>query len=344
MFQTLKHRCLSGLRTCISLDVWHRICNVNLVIPYWHFVSDDEEVPHVHALGRRNVRRFNADLEFFLQHYSAITEQDLISYLDGGCVLPPRSVLLTFDDGFREIHDVVAPLLRAKGAPAIFFLISSAVDNQHLCYTQKKSLLTYKLERNHSAATLNEATRLLSLAGVSISPNIASRIRAVSYRQRYVLDDLARLFECDFQGYLSSHKPYMSSQQVKTLLRQGFAIGAHSVDHPLYTELSLGEQLTQTRESMRWLSERFHISCQSFAFPYRANGVSTDFFQTIFAEGELKVSFGTGGLVPHVFRRNLPRCTTERSDATASEALAHDFWHALIHWRAKSVFIRQRQQ
>ena len=344
MFQTVKTSCLSALRRCIPLDVWHRICKVDLVIPYWHLISNEDDVPHVHAQGRRSIRQFKADLEFFLQYYSAITEQDLISFLDGGRALPPRSVLLTFDDGFREIPDCVAPLLREKGAPAIFFLISSAVDNQHLCHTQKKSLLSHDLQRNHSAATLNEAARLLSLAGVSFNPNIAARIHTVPYRRRYVLDDLARVFQCDFKGYLSSRKPYVSSQQVETLLRQGFAIGAHSVDHPSYAELSLEEQLTQTRESMRWLSERFHIKCQSFAFPYGANGVSPDFFRTMFAQGELKVSFGTGGLVPHGFRRNLPRCTTERSDATASEALVHDFWHSLIHRRVKHAIRRQPQE
>ncbi len=314
---------------------------MNLVVPYWHLVSDDESVPHVSGLGRqfRNSSQFKADLEFFLQHYSVITEQDLISYLDGGRVLPRRSVLLTFDDGFREIHDVVAPLLRAKGAPATIFLISSAIGNQRLCYTQKKSLLICTLRQNHTAATLDEATRVLSLAGVSMRPEIAARIRAVSYRQRDVLDDLARVLDCDFQSYLASRKPYLSFQQVETLLRQGFSIGAHSVDHPLYAELGLDEQLNQTRESMRWISERFQIRCQSFAFPYRANGVSLDFFRAMFAGGELKVSFGTGGLIPHRFRRNLPRCTPELSDATAPEALARDCC-ALIQWRAERLFRR----
>src|SRR5262249_33097026 len=114
MFRTFKDRW--GPRICASVpfDVWQAISNVDLVIPYWHVVCD-HQLPHISGLyGFRNVRQFNTDLEFFLRHYSAVTERDVICHLHGGSVLPPHSVLLTFDDGFREIYDVVAPLLWAK--------------------------------------------------------------------------------------------------------------------------------------------------------------------------------------------------------------------------------------
>ncbi len=332
MFQRFKDRCKSRICACIPLEVWHRISSVNLVIPYWHMVCD-HEVPHVSGLGRRfrNIRQFKADLEFFLRHYSPVTEEDIICHLHGGRELPPRSVLFTFDDGFRECHDVVAPLLQGSGAPAAFFLTSASIDNKQLCYTQKKSLLIGALARKQNTATLNEAGRVLSLAGVPINSNLASRILSVPYRKREMLDDLARIMQCDFQGYLDSQKPYLRSEQVEVLLRQGFAVGAHSIDHPLYSELTLDEQLIQTRESMRWLSDHFHIKCRSFAFPYHANGVSLDFFRGIFAEGELKICFTTGGLTPHSFRYNLSRFTPELSDSTASETLSRAFCRSLIH-------------
>jgi peptidoglycan/xylan/chitin deacetylase (PgdA/CDA1 family) len=335
VFQTFKDRLVPRICASIPFHVWQMICEVDLVIPYWHVVSDDE-LPHVSGLYRfRNIRQFKADLEFFLRHYSPVTEQDVISHLYGIRALPQRCVLFTFDDGFREIYDVVAPLLFAKGAQATFFLITSAIDNQHLCYPQKKSLIIGALGQNQSAATLKEAARTLSVAGVPTSLNLGSRIRAVSYRQRDVLDDLGGIFQCDFQGYLASHRPYMSAEQVKALLHQGFSVGAHSVDHPLYAELSMNEQLTQTRESMHWISERFQIKCQSLAFPYRDDGVSLDFFRTVFMEAELKVSFGVGGLIPHACPYNLPRFTTEHSDLPADAVLSRQFVRSLIRRRSR---------
>jgi peptidoglycan/xylan/chitin deacetylase (PgdA/CDA1 family) len=319
--------------TFIPLQVWHALRSVDVVIPYWHMVSDDRELPHVSGLGRcfRNIRQFREDVEFFLQNYSPVTEQDIICHLHGGKTLPPRAVLFTFDDGFREDYEIVAPLLRGYGAPAAFFVTTVSIDNRELCYTQKKSLLITAIGRNQTSATLREIARLLSRAGEPVEGDIVSRILAVPYRQREILDDIAQVLHCDFRGYLDSQRPYLSSQQIRDLLSEGFAIGAHSIDHPLYSELSLSEQLTQTRESMRWLSDRFQINCQSFAFPYHANGVSLEFFRTVFADGMVKVCFGTSGLSPHPFPYNLPRFTPELSESTARETLSRAFCRSLIH-------------
>jgi peptidoglycan/xylan/chitin deacetylase (PgdA/CDA1 family) len=336
VLQTFKDRWVPRICRTVPLRAWHRVCRTNLIVPHWHVVSD-QELPHVSGVYQfRSIRQFEADVEFLLRHYAPVTEQDVVSHLHGGRALPPRCVLLTFDDGFREIHDVVAPLLRAKGVPAVFFLITSAVDNRSLCYPQKQSLLIDALARRQGAATLEEVGRLLSVAGVASLSNLALRIRTISYAQRSVLDNLGRVLGCAFEEYLASRKPYVTSEQVQSLIRQGFSIGAHSVDHPPYAHVSLDEQLFQTRESMRWLSERFHLSCQSFAFPYRDDGVSLDFFRTMFAGDGLKVSFGTGGLVPHAFPCNLPRFSTERTDLSASEVLAGQFARYLVRGRFSS--------
>jgi Polysaccharide deacetylase len=215
VLRTFKDHWAPRICTTIPFGVWHKISGISLVVPHWHVVSDFE-VPHVSGLYRfRNIRQFKADLEFFLRHYSPVTVQDVICHLYDGRPLPPRCVLFTFDDGFREIHDIVAPLLLASGAPAAFFLTTSAIDNQHLCDPQKKSLLLGALGSGQSDATLDQANRLLSLAGVFSNPCLASRIRAVSFRQRRVLDDLGGALKCDFQGYLASQKPYLSFQHVQ---------------------------------------------------------------------------------------------------------------------------------
>jgi peptidoglycan/xylan/chitin deacetylase (PgdA/CDA1 family) len=329
---TFKDRWAPRICTSVPFAMWHWISGVKLIVPHWHVVSD-LELPHVSALYRfRSIRQFKADLEFFLKHYSPVTEQDVISSVHHDRPLPPRSVLFTFDDGFREIHDVVAPLLRAKGVPAIFFLITSAIDNRLLCYPQKKSLLVRALAGKQTAAALDEARRVLSSAPESTNSSLGLRIRAVSYRQRHVLDRLGPILGCDFEGYLASEKPYLSTEQVQTLARQGFAVGAHSVHHAPYAELSLEEQLHETRDSIQWLSERFEVNCRSFAFPYRDNGVPLAFFRAIFAEGDLKLSFGTGGLIPHAFPFNLPRFSTERTDLTAAEVLAAQFGRSVVRW------------
>lgn len=304
---------------------WHRLSDLHLVVPHWHIVGD-APVPHVSGLYRyRTLAQFTADVDFFLRQYKPVTEDEVIAHLHDGRALPRQSVLLTFDDGFRESHDVVAPLLRVKGVPAVFFLISSTLDNRRLCHPQKASLLLHELDGRQSGPVLEELGRLLTSAGVPPLQDLRDRIRSVTWRQRHVLDDLALVLRADFDTYLRVHRPYLTVEEAKTLLRQGFSIGAHSVDHPDFADLEPEECSYQVRESMRWLSDALTFQCRSFAFPYRDTGVPLRFFQQAFAEGVLKLSFGSGGLLPHFFPFNLQRFSMERTDLTACQVLSVHF-------------------
>jgi peptidoglycan/xylan/chitin deacetylase (PgdA/CDA1 family) len=60
--------------------------------------------------------------------YHTITAKDLWWSLDTGKPLPPKPVLLTFDDGYVDHHDVVMPLLRAYGMTGTFAVTANLID------------------------------------------------------------------------------------------------------------------------------------------------------------------------------------------------------------------------
>ncbi|MEM2145415.1 MAG: polysaccharide deacetylase family protein [Candidatus Jordarchaeaceae archaeon] len=302
---------------------------IELILPYYHMVSD-EELPHISGIYKfRTVQQFKADLEFFLRFYTPVDLQEIICHLEGNRILPKRCFLLTFDDGFREMYDVVAPILYERGVPAVFFLVTSTIDNNELCYIQKKSLLIHALRSKEDSIAEQEILKLLARVGVK-GLDILSCIRSVKYRQRHLLDRLGWALGIDFNDYVASVQPYLTTMQISELIKKGFAIGAHSVDHPLYSELTLEEQLFQTRESLNWLSNRFQYKCQSFAFPYSDEGVTIEFFQRAFADGHLKISFGTHGMFRNFFPRNLSRYPMDDNERKAMQILKREFFVTLI--------------
>lgn len=329
MLARLKKKWVPRICSCIPIDLWHRLTSVNLLVPHWHVVSD-KHLPHISGLYQfRTVQQFKADLEFFLRSYTPVSLEDVISHLDGLRELPKRCFLPTFDDGFREIYDVIAPILFEKGIPAVFFLTTAAIDNHELCYPQKKSLLLDALGPQVNSVKEQEAARILTGAEIS-GAVVSKRIRKIFYRQRHLLDELAHVFGCDFSAYVRSVQPYLSTQQVIDLMAKGFAIGAHSVDHPLYPELTLDEQLLQTQQSLSWLSDHFKYRCEAFAFPYMDLGISREFFSKIFVNKTLKVTFGMSGVRHHFFAKNVSRFTMENSVLPAEQIVADAFGRALL--------------
>lgn len=73
-----------------------------------------------------------ADLEAQMSYlkqagYQPVTEARLFKALYQGEPLPPQPVMLTFDDGYLDNYQVVAPILEKYGFPATFYIVTDKV-------------------------------------------------------------------------------------------------------------------------------------------------------------------------------------------------------------------------
>jgi peptidoglycan/xylan/chitin deacetylase (PgdA/CDA1 family) len=295
-----------------------------LIIIYYHIVSN-EDVPHVRYLYKyKSTKQFVADLVFLMKHYHPIGLWDVINWVRGENNLPSNCFLLTFDDGFREIYDVIAPILLNKGIPATFFISSAFLDNLELCYQHKASLLTESIFKGISSETERKIREIIGGIGLHFS-QLSEGVLKVDYKRKEALDRIAEVVSVDFQRYLNENQPYLTSSQVRELIDRGFTIGAHSIDHPYYSALSLSEQLEQTIGSVRQIRELFRLDYGAFAFPHNDTGVSQVFFKKVVESGLIDITFGTGGLIEGCLRSHRQRVSLEKPVLPASELIAWQY-------------------
>jgi peptidoglycan/xylan/chitin deacetylase (PgdA/CDA1 family) len=326
--RVLQEGLVSAVCAKVLVPWGQRWLQVAPIIPYYHIVTD-AEVPHVkHLYTYRGEAAFKRDLDVLLGRFRAMSLEELIAHLHSHQALPRDALLLTFDDGFREMREVVAPILLAKGVPATFFVTTGCIDNHTLAHHNKLSVLLEHIVSQGGAALTKEVSRWLTRHGLP-GDGLTPRLLALDYQQGHLVDELAAVCAYDFAEYLTTCQPYLTSEHVWWLLQQGFTIGSHSLDHPRYAALSMAEQLDQTRASLRWLEERFQIRYRAFAFPHSDAGVTLDFFRVLFDEGTLDVSFGTGGMLPHCFARNFQRFPMEKTLLPAESILAKQYARVL---------------
>ena len=100
-----------------------------LLVLSYHDVRDDvreKSDADAYAVSTQN---FAAHLDWLSAHgYHPISLSQLIKASRGEARLPPRPVLLTFDDGLRSVYSRVYPLLRAYNYPALVAVITDYVD------------------------------------------------------------------------------------------------------------------------------------------------------------------------------------------------------------------------
>jgi peptidoglycan/xylan/chitin deacetylase (PgdA/CDA1 family) len=90
-----------------------------------------------------SVERFREQMDFLaVRGYTTLSIDQLLGFLDGKAV-PERSVVLTFDDGWKSVEAAV-PLLEKHGFKAAFFIITGAADGRfgpdYLSWPQVESL------------------------------------------------------------------------------------------------------------------------------------------------------------------------------------------------------------
>ncbi len=329
----------SGVRLPVRwLAAWS---GQRFILPLYHTVADEPPVHIRHLYPVKTCRQFSADLDFLLKHYRPIDLPALEKLLHQG--VPPafNSFLMTFDDGLREFHDVVAPILLQKGIPAICFLNSNFVDNKGLFFRYKASLLLDFFEYHPEALQHPTVKKYTNLPG-PMPTEIRTVLLHVRYQTQAILDDLATAVGLDFSQYLKAQRPYLDSAQINSLITQGFYFGAHSCDHPEYRFLPPPEQIRQTAESVAAICQRFELPYRTFAFPFTDYEVSKAVFQEMYdGKAAVSASFGCAGMKRDEFPQHFQRIPFETDDLDAAEILHNEYLYFLLKTLAGKNRIRR---
>lgn len=272
-----------------------------IIFPFYHSVSDKIPEHLINLYEPRTIENFKKDLDYLVKHFKPISLIELLESKKNEFKTKDNYFHLTFDDGLSEIYDVVAPILIKRKIPATFFINTDFVDNKNLFYRFKASILA---ERFSADGLLN-----------------------ISFHEKDEIDNFAKTLNVDFNEYLEKEKPYLTSIQIKDLINQGFTIGAHSQNHPLYNLLDENEQISQTLNSVNYLKQEFGLDYRVFSFPFTDDGVHKSFFKAI--ESHVDLTFGSAGIKKDCIRFNLQRIPME-TNHSAEDIIKTQYFYCFL--------------
>jgi peptidoglycan/xylan/chitin deacetylase (PgdA/CDA1 family) len=87
---------------------------------------------------------FERQMRFLKErHYNVVALETLIPYLRDGKKIPPKTVAITFDDGYKNNYTYAFPILKRYQFPATIFIIVEEVGrplNDHLSWDEMKEM------------------------------------------------------------------------------------------------------------------------------------------------------------------------------------------------------------
>ena len=294
----------------LPMQSLQRISPVTTLFPYHHTVSN-ELLPHIqHLYSYKNVAQFSKDLDTLLKYNTPVTPEELSKYLKENKPFPKKTFLLTFDDGFKETHDIIAPILQSKGIPAIFFINPAFIDNKNLFLRSKTSLLIHEVLNSKKTGLLKEYRHHLNIPEASLK-DIITTLKNIKENNSATLDELAEKTGFSFNDYLKEKQPFLTTDQVLSLHKKGFTIGGHSMSHPYYEQLTLAEQLEQTVNSCKYVQELTGNKIEYFSFPFSEINLSQDLFDEL-NKTTINLLFGLQNQKEEAGNKMLHRFNAER--------------------------------
>jgi peptidoglycan/xylan/chitin deacetylase (PgdA/CDA1 family) len=263
-----------------------------LLVVNYHYISKQKfPYPGIHPLAPEGFRR---QIEELGRYFQFISEEDLLSAVDGQSSLPEKACLLTFDDGLKDHYTYAAPVLSDLKIPAIFFIPGQP-------YAEQRALSVHRIHwlRSHTEPSVFQEMLLTGCEELGISDRIATAESGIegkffwddleTKKAKYLLSVLLTDEERDqilqsmeqkmgIEREACFHHIYMTSSQVKEL-SGSFAVGTHSYSHTPLACKDRSEIEREIRQSMSVLSQVCE-SLSSISYPWGHNSaISSPVFE-----------------------------------------------------------------
>jgi len=242
------------------------------VILLYHSISSDRPDP----FGIRvRPRHFAEHMAIIARHCRPMRLDRLHEALQANDV-PPRSVIITFDDGFADNLLHARPVLDRHRIPATVFVASGYLDQTREFWWDELERIVYQPTGARIPCSASAgAIKLLydpNAPKRSTYFELYERLQPLDHElRRRILDQLLEWNGLTAQGR-KSHRSLTADEVVRLRSEGRFEIGAHTMTHPLLAAQPLDSQYEELRASKAWVENLLGEPVASFSYPYGGSG------------------------------------------------------------------------
>jgi O-antigen/teichoic acid export membrane protein/peptidoglycan/xylan/chitin deacetylase (PgdA/CDA1 family) len=254
------------------LGLYHRLRNRHkLTVVMFHRVLPTTDPRHAGAdpewtMTTSSLRHC---LKFFQRHYSVVSPEQVFSAQRGEVTLPVNSLLITFDDGWRDTAEYAQPILDELSLPALVFVAGEAIDSANPFWEEHvySFLATHQDGLARLAATYGNVGAALP-AGLPDRADEAG-IRTVIRLMGQLDRETRHAVVTRLQPEHDTGPAMMSSEQLRGLVAAGHVIGGHGMVHcPLTGVPDLETELLRAQKTVAGVLDTPRI--ESMSMPHGA--------------------------------------------------------------------------
>jgi len=208
---------------------------------------------------------FGRQLRSLVSRFRVISLEEAVSALQGRSSLPPRALLLTFDDAYRDFAAHAWPVLRSHGLPAVLFVPTAFPGQPERTFWWDRLYRAFACARREEA--LPSAAGMLRLRTpaerLRSFRRVRDRVKALPHREAMEL--VARV--CRALEPSPGEGAVLGWDELRALASEGVALCAHTRTHPLLDRVGPDEVRTEVAGSLADLRREVGAVQPVLAYP-----------------------------------------------------------------------------
>jgi len=274
---------------------------------FYHGVEEqfvDRQVQTLHL----PLQIFEKQIDFLRCNREVLSMDDLYESINQGRPLDPRQVVLTFDDGYKNNLQVVAPLLNAWKLPFTVFVSTRHISEGHRLPTYY--IRTAILHAQHKSVCLRSIGQTFDLTTAAKRSTASAMIisamkKAPQHLVQQIVSECQALLPpttwADLNAAFSSEQP-MNWRDVNQIRDMGATIGSHCHDHSILNSCQNEKDTLRQLEQSKSIIEKNVGPCRYLAYPNgTVDDISRDAYISAQAAG-FRIAFTTipGEITPQI--------------------------------------------
>ena len=236
-----------------------------LLVFNYHRIGSPDQTGCDPGLWSATPEQFDAQIRFLKDNYPIIGLDDLANVAERP---DQQRVMITFDDGYRDNHDLAFPILQQNQAKAVFFLATGFLDQPRLAWWDQISCIV-------RSGKFDEIpfSRWLDSPLSCVNGHRPETLRKVlqTYKQlpAHELESYLNFLEylAGDLKYPCANELWLTWDQVRRMAAGGMEFGAHTVNHPILANHPDDVQSWEVHESKRRIETEIGGPISAFSYP-----------------------------------------------------------------------------
>jgi peptidoglycan/xylan/chitin deacetylase (PgdA/CDA1 family) len=270
-------------------------------------------------------------LRLLKTHYNVISPEDVLAWRQGRIELPERAVLITCDDGLLNCLTDMLAVLRQESVRCLFFITGASAEGSRNVLWYEELFLALHRAPDEPIEISAEGIEIRGELGSGTERrafwwNLVKQLSQLSAERRAAFMATLRLrlrftaeMNLDVESASCRRHGLLTCSEVQQLAGAGMTIGAHTITHPMLSQMPSELAYEEISKSRLALESVLGQKVWAFAYPFGdAQSVTPQVIAMTQQAGyeAAFVNFG-GGL-----GSSLPPYALPRIDVTADMGLA----------------------